>query len=155
MAADFYQYFINVDDSDVETLLCWFSDFPIAQIKNLVNGDMRNAIRVMAFEVTKLVHGEENAKLAQKTADEIFSGKGSSENMNTFELEKGVLANGINICELLTIAGLTKSKGEARRLIEQGGIFVDDKKVDTFEYVVKSNEPIVLRKGKKVYLKVV
>ena len=109
----------------------------------------------MAFEVTKLVHGEENAKLAQKTADEIFSGKGSSENMNTFELGAGVLANGINICDLLTQVGLTKSKGEARRLIEQGGIFVDDDKVESHEFVVKNNESVVVRKGKKVFLKIV
>ena len=152
---DFYQYFINVDDRDVEKLLCWFSDFPIAQIKNLVQSDIRNAKRVMAFEVTKLVHGEENAKIAQKTADEIFSGKGNSDNMNTFELGSGVLSAGVNICELLVIAGLTKSKGEARRLIEQGGIFVDDKKIESFDSIIKSNTSVVLRKGKKVYLKIV
>ena len=152
---DFYQYFVNVDDRDVEKLLCWFSDFPIAQIKNLVQGDIRNAKRVMAFEVTKLVHGEEAAKLAQKTADEIFSGKGISDNMNTFELGAGELAAGINICELLTVAGLTKSKGEARRLIEQGGIFVDDKKVESHEMLVKSDDAVVVRKGKKVHLRVV
>ena len=152
---DFYQYFINVDDRDVEKLLCWFSDFPIAQIKNLVQGDIRNAKRVMAFEVTKLVHGEEAAKLAQKTADEIFSGKGNSENMNAFELESGTLQNGINICDLLVLTNLTKSKGEARRLIEQGGVFVDDTKVEDFALVVKSDKEVILRKGKKVFLKVV
>jgi tyrosyl-tRNA synthetase len=152
---DFYQYFINVDDRDVETLLCWFSDFPMAQIKNLVQGDIRNAKRVMAFEVTKLVHGEEAAKLAQKTADEIFSGKGSSENMNTVELGDNVLSNGVNICDLLVMTNLTKSKSEARRLIEQGGIFVNDVKVEDFSAVIKSNEPVVVRKGKKVFLKVV
>lgn len=152
---DFYQYFINVDDRDVEKLLCWFSDFPIAQIKNLVQNDIRNAKRVMAFEVTKLVHGEENAKIAQRTADEIFSGKGNSENMNTFELEKGTLQTGINICDLLVVTGLTKSKGEARRLIEQGGVFVNDKKVEDFTLNVKSDKETILRKGKKVFLKVV
>ncbi len=152
---DFYQYFMNVDDRDVEKLLCWFSDFPISQIKNLVAGDIRQAKRVMAFEVAKLVHGEEAAKLAQKTADEIFSGKGTSENMNTIELGEGVLSSGINICDLLVQVGLTKSKGEGRRLIEQGGIFVDDKKVETHEHIVKSCDAVVVRKGKKVYLKVV
>lgn len=152
---DFYQYFINVDDRDVEKLLCWFSDFPILQIKNLVQGDIRNAKRVMAFEVTKLVHGEEAAKLAQKTADEIFSGKGNSENMNTIELEKGTLQNGVNICDLLVLTNLTKSKGEARRLIEQGGVFVDDAKVEDFALIVKSDKEVILRKGKKVFLKVV
>ena len=109
----------------------------------------------MAFEVTKLVHGEEAAKLAQKTADEIFSGKGNSENMNAFELESGTLQNGINICDLLVLTNLTKSKGEARRLIEQGGVFVDDKKVEDFAFVVKSDKEVILRKGKKVFLKVV
>ena len=152
---DFYQYFINVDDKDVEKLLCWFSDFPISQIKSLVNGDIRVAKRVMAFEVTKLVHGEENAKIAQKTADEIFSGKGISENMNTFEVQNGVLQNGVNICDLLVLTGITKSKGEGRRLIEQGGIFVDDKKVEDFAMVVRTEKEVVVRKGKKVFLKVV
>jgi len=152
---DFYQYFINVDDRDVEKLLCWFSDFSIAQIKNLVSGDIRVAKRVMAFEVTKLVHGEDAAKLAQKTADEIFSGKGNSENMNTFEVDSNLLKNGVNICELLVITGLTKSKGEGRRLIEQGGIFVDDNKVDDFAQLIKADKEVVIRKGKKVFLKVV
>ena len=152
---DFYQYFINVDDRDIEKLLCWFSDFSIAQIKNLVSGDIRVAKRVMAFEVTKLVHGEDAAKLAQKTADEIFSGKGNSENMNTFEVDSNILKNGVNICELLVITGLTKSKGEGRRLIEQGGIFVDDNKVDDFAQLIKSDKEVVIRKGKKVFLKVV
>ena len=152
---DFYQYFINVDDRDVEKLLCWFSDFSIAQIKNLVSGDIRVAKRVMAFEVTKLVHGEDAAKLAQKTADEIFSGKGNSENMNTFDVDSNLLKNGVNICELLVITGLTKSKGEGRRLIEQGGIFVDDNKVDDFAQVIKADKEVIIRKGKKVFLKVV
>ena len=152
---DFYQYFINVDDRDIEKLLCWFSDFSISQIKNLVQGDIRNAKRVMAFEVTKLVHGEEAAKLAQKTADEIFSGKGNSENMNTFDLGYKVLANGINVCDLLLAANLVKSKGEARRLIEQGGVFIEDNKVEDFNLIVKSDKEVIVRKGKKVFLKVV
>ena len=75
--------------------------------------------------------------------------------MNTFEVDSNILKNGVNICELLVITCLTKSKGEGRRLIEQGGIFVDDNKVDDFAQLIKADKEVVIRKGQKVFLKVV
>ncbi|MEG1582080.1 MAG: tyrosine--tRNA ligase, partial [Clostridia bacterium] len=85
---DFYQFFINVDDKDTETLLRWFSDFSTKEISDICAGDPRNAKKIMAFEVTKLIHGEENAKQAEKTAKEVFSGLGSSQNMPTIEYSR-------------------------------------------------------------------
>ena len=105
---DFYQYFMNVDDADVGTLLRWFSDYTNTQIKEILSGDIRQAKKIMAFEVTKLIHGEDKAILAKKTAEEIFGGKGASENMQTVELKAGL--GEINICDLLVVSGIVPSK---------------------------------------------
>lgn len=152
---DFYQYFMNVDDKDVETLLKWFSDMPIEEIKKLVTGDIRVAKKQMALAVTSLVHGSDKALEAQRTAEEIFSGGGQSENMNSVNFDKKVLAAGIGVLELMTKIRITSSNGEARRLIEQGGLTIDDQKITDATLIVKKEQPFVVRKGKKVYLRVV
>lgn len=151
---DFYQYFMNVGDKDVETLLRWFSDLTTAEIKEICKGDIIKAKKLMSFEITKLVHGEEKAIEAQKTAEEIFSGKGVSENMNTLSYDKEKLALGVNVCELLADLKITESRSEARRLIMQGGIVIDNEKVADFNAIIKTAEPIVVRKGKKVFVRV-
>jgi len=149
---DFYQYFMNVGDEDVKTLLRWFSDFSNAEIEKIMSGDIREAKRIMAFEVTKLVHGEEKAKGAQKTASEIFGGTGNSETMETKTIKAA--KKEINVCDLLLEAGLVASKGEARRLIEQNGISLDDKKVSDINQIVPAKGEIVAKKGKKIFLKI-
>ena len=149
---DFYQYFMNVDDADVKTLLRWFSNYSNTEIDEIMSGDIREAKKVMAFEVTKLIHGEEKAKIARQTAQDIFSGKGASDNMET-KVIKGA-GQEINVCDLLLAAGLVASKGEARRLIEQNGISLDDNKVASVDMMVKTNKEIVAKKGKKVFLKI-
>ncbi len=151
---DFYQYFINVDDKDVETLLKWFSDMPIEEIKTLVSGDIRVAKKRMAFEVTALVHGKDKALEAQKTAEDIFSGNGQSQNMNSVAVDKNILAAGVGVLDLMTRIGITSSNGEARRLIQQGGLSIDDKKVTSESMIVKATQPFVVKKGKKVHLRV-
>lgn len=151
---DFYQYFMNVGDKDVETLLRWFSDKPMDEIRELCKKDIIAAKKIMSFEITKLVHGEEKAIEAQKTAEEIFSGKGESQNMNELEYDAEKLAEGINVCELLADLKITESRSEARRLISQGGIFIDGNKVDDFAATIKADKPIVVRKGKKVFVRV-
>lgn len=151
---DFYQYFMNVADSDVETLLRWFSDKPTDEIKTICKGDIIKAKKLMSFEITKLVHGEEKAIEAQKTAEEIFSGKGESQNMNTLPYSKEKLASGVNVCELLADLKITESRSEARRLILQGGIVIDNDKVTDFNAIIKTNDSIVVRKGKKVFVRV-
>ena len=149
---DFYQYFMNVDDADVKTLLRWFSNYSNTEIDEIMSGDIREAKKIMAFEVTKLIHGEEKAKIARQTAQDIFSGKGASDNMET-KVIKGAPKE-INICDLLLEAGLVASKGEARRLIEQNGISLDDKKVTDINQMVSAKGEIVAKKGKKVFLKI-
>ena len=116
--------------------------------------DIRSAKKVMAHAVTSLVHGKESADIAQKTAEEIFSGKGASENMNSVEVSKADLEKGIGVLELMTRIGVTASNGEARRLIQQGGLTIDDNKITDVNMVVKTSEPFIVRKGKKLHLKV-
>ncbi len=153
---DFYQYFMNVDDQDVATLLKWFSDLPIVDIKSMCESDIREAKRFMARTITALVHGEEKASEAENTAKEIFSGKGESENMASVELDKKLLKNGIGVLELMTRVGLTSSNGEARRLIAQGGLTIDDRKLsDPNEIFKPQSDSFIVRKGKKVHLRVV
>ncbi|MCR5553833.1 MAG: tyrosine--tRNA ligase [bacterium] len=150
---DFYQYFMNVDDSDVLTLLRWFSDYSNQEIEKIMAGDIRQAKKIMAFSITKLVHGEEKAKLAEKTASEIFSGNGASENMQTENVK--ISENAINICDLLTLVKLAPSKSEARRLVEQGGISVDKVKVVDPKVEIKASGEVIVQKGKKIFVKVV
>ena len=152
---DFYQYFMNVDDADVATVLKWFSDMPIEEINDLCAKDIRQAKKKMAFVVTSLIHGQENALIAQKTAEEIFSGSGSSENMKTINIDGKQYPNGIGVLELSTKAGITASNGEARRLIMQGGISLNDEKLTDVNMVIKAEGEVILRKGKKVHIKVV
>lgn len=151
---DFYQYFINVDDRDIETLLRWFSDFSTEKIKEICEGDIRTAKRIMAFEVTKLIHGEQNALAAEKTAEEIFSGKGQSENMPTVNMSKADFGEGMNVTEFLEKIKIVSSRSEARRLIEQGGILLDDIKVTDVKMNIVPKSKIIVKKGKKVYIKV-
>ena len=108
----------------------------------------------MAHAVTALVHGKEAADTAQKTAEDIFSGKGSSENMNSVEFSLEEAKNGVGVLELMTKIGITSSNGEARRLIMQGGISIDDVKVTDANMIIKTDKPFIVRKGKKVHLKV-
>ncbi len=151
---DFYQYWMNVDDQDVAVVLKWFSDLSVKEIENECKTDIRKAKKLMAYAVTKLIHGEEQAKIAQATAEEIFSGKGSSQNMNSVKIDRNVLASGIGVLDLMTKIGITASNGEARRLIAQGGLSIDDKKITDANMIVISSEPIIVKKGKKVHLKV-
>lgn len=153
---EFYQYFYNVADQDTEKLLKCLTRIPLDEIKVLMQGDIREAKRVMAFEVTKVIFGEEKAKEAMETARQLFT-SGTAENAPTFALDKNLLD--VSILDLLVMSKLTSSKGEAKRLIEQGGIFVGGNRVESFDFIVKAdnfkNNELVLRKGKKTFVKVV
>ena len=117
-----------------------------------MQGDIREAKKLMAYEVTKLIHGEENAKMAQKTAEEVFGGGLSSAAMPTVKLDK---KDKINVCDMLVLAKIVASKGEARRLIEQNGLSLGDEKVTDFNKEIEGHGEIVVHKGKKVHVKVV
>ena len=151
---DFYQYFYNVQDKDVETLLRLFTRIPLDEIKELVTKDIIEAKRKMAFEITKLVHGEEEAITAQNMAKNLFQQGGD----NAPEFEIADLKE-INICDLLVLTKLCSSKSDARRMIEGGGITLKGDKVTRFDLTVTKkdfeNGSLLLRKGKKNFIKVV
>ena len=154
---DFYQMFINSYDEDVERLLAFFSDFEMDEIRKMCKEDIRNAKKVMAYEVTKLVHGKEEADKVRKASEEIFSNQGASDNMPTFKLSKKDLD--MNILDLLVKSELVSSKSEARRLVEQNGISLNQEKVTDVNLLVTkkdlNEDSLVLQKGKKVFLKVI
>ena len=147
---EFYQYWRNIDDGDVKNCMKLLTFLPLEQIEELCRYQderMNKAKEVLAYELTKEVHGEEKANLAQSQAKAAFGG-GSAE-LLTKEVE-----NVVTVVDVMVAAGIAKSKGEARRLIEQGGVSVDETKVVDANMVVPSNE-FVLHKGKKVHVKII
>ncbi len=154
---DFYQYFYNVPDSDVLQLLKLFTRIPLAEIDKMLKEDIIKAKRVMVFEITKLVHGEEEAIKAQEASLALFKGGASLEDVPTFALDK-LPKDGINILELCLLTGIVTSKSEAKRTIEQGGLTLNDEKVtDTNLMVTKTDFKegyALLKKGKKTFIKV-
>ncbi len=158
---DFYQYWRNIHDADVIKCLKLLTFLPMEKIEELSklrDQEINEAKKILAFEVTKLIHGEEEALKAQKTAEELFAKGVSSDNMPTSEIKSDEFADGMNIIDLLLITKLIPSKGEGRRLIEQGGISLNDKKVESFDLLVKNEDfkdnEIIIRKGRKVHHKV-
>lgn len=158
---DFYQYWRNVDDSDVIKclkMLTFLSLEEIAEFEKLEGAEINKAKEVLAFELTKLVHGEEEATKAQNAARTVFAGGGKDANMPSTDLTKDELGEGIQILDLLVKCGLISSKGEGRRLITQNGISVNDAKVTDIFLEIKeddfTNNELVIKKGKKVHHKV-
>ena len=158
---DFYQYWRNVDDSDVIKclkMLTFLSLEEIAELEKLEGAEINKAKEVLAFELTKLVHGEEEATKAQNTARTVFAGGGKDANMPSTNLTKEELGEGIQILDLLAKCGLISSKGEGRRLITQNGISVNDAKVTDIFLEIKEDDftdnELVIKKGKKVHHKV-
>ncbi|MEG1752076.1 MAG: tyrosine--tRNA ligase [Clostridia bacterium] len=153
---DFYQYFINIDDRDVEKLLLMLTEIDLKKINSLVSTDIREAKRVMALEVTALVHGRQNAIIAQETAHALFQ-QGDAKDAPTFELNKSLV--NFQIVDLLYESKLCASKGEGRRLIEQGGVQLNGNKVEKFSQLVCAQDftqgYAIIKKGKKQFLKVV
>ena len=155
---EFFQYWRNVDDADVDKCLKMITFLPIDEIEEMTKwpGERINEKKeILAFEITKLVHGEEEAKKALEAARALFSGEGDDANMPTTEIE---LENDIGLLDLLVLTKLAASKGEARRLIDQGGISLNGNKVsDVNLRITKADlaEPIKIKKGKKAFHKVV
>lgn len=147
---EFYQYFYNVDDRDVEKMMKLLTRLSIDEIKKFMSGDIREAKKVMAYEVTKLVHGKLEADKAIQTANEIFANQ-SAENMPSIKLK---IENEINVLDLLVSAKLFASKGEARRMIEQGGVTIDNEKITDFKLNLAPKSEYIIKKGKKIYLKI-
>ena len=157
---DFFQYWRNVDDNDVIKCLKMLTFVPIEEIENMERtmkgAELNKAKEILAYELTKLVHGSEEADKCIKAARDGFSGAGNSENMPTTSINADELENNeIGILTLLVKTGLASSNGEGRRLVQQGGISVNDTKIiDPTVKIDLSNE-IIIRKGKKVFHKAV
>lgn len=159
---DFFQYWRNVDDADVIRFLKMLTFLPIEEIEEMESWEgsqLNKAKEILAFELTKLVHGEEEAQKALKTTQAIFSGASQEENMPTTTLKKDDFTDGkIGLLALLVACGLCKSNGEARRLITQGGIAIDGTKAEDASLFLSESQikesPIVIKKGKKTYHKV-
>lgn len=151
---EFYQYWRNIDDSEVENVMKMLTFLPVEEIEKLthVEGEKINeAKKVAAYEITKLVHGEENAKKAQEAATALFEGKGNTENMPTVEIEEDS-----SILDAIITAGFASSKGQAKTLISQGGITLNDEKVTDIGLKLSKDlleKEVILRKGKKSYCK--
>ena len=150
---DFYQYWVNVDDADVIKCLKLLTFLPLEEIEVMAqykDAEINKAKKVLAYEVTKLVHGEEEAKKVQAAADAVFGSGNSSENMPTTEI-----AVDTQILDAMVEAGLISSKGEGRRLIQQGGVSVNGNKISDVNYVLTSDVfesgEAVIKKGKKVF----
>ncbi len=159
---DFYQYWRNVEDADVLKCIRMLTFLPLEQIDEMASwkdAQLNTAKEILAFELTKLVHGEEEAIKAQTAAKALFAGGGDDSNMPTTAIAADKLENGkIGILSLLTACGLTASNGEARRLVQQGGIFVNEEKVGNIGFEVtreQLQEGVKIRKGKKVFHKAV
>ncbi|MDD6806877.1 MAG: tyrosine--tRNA ligase [Oscillospiraceae bacterium] len=158
---DFYQYWRNVDDADVLKCIRMLTFLPLEEIDAMdkwEGSELNKAKEILAFELTKLVHGEEEALKAQETARALFSGAGNLENMPETILTTADLVDGqIGLLSIMVKAGLSGSNGDARRLVQQGGISVDDVKVTdpktSYAADVLSNG-IVIKKGKKVFHKI-
>ncbi|MFA6475942.1 MAG: tyrosine--tRNA ligase [Candidatus Paceibacterota bacterium] len=154
---DFYQYWINVDDRDVGRFLKIFTFLPleeVAELEKLEGAEIKKAKEVLAYEVTKFIHGEAEADKAKQAALELFSGAGaSSEAVPTVEIDLGERKN---IVDVLVETGLVESKTKARNLVESGGVYVDDVVVPDLAFTLKKDKDFVLiRLGKKRYTKVV
>ena len=150
---DFYQYFYNIQDKDVETLLRLFTRIPLDEIKTLVETHIIEAKKRMAFEITKLVHGEEEAKSAVEMAKNLFANGG--DDAPVVEIEKAEFPLGI--CDIIFKCNLAPSKSEARRLVQGGAITFKNEKVSRFDLMVSVEDiadGALLKKGKKSFIKV-
>ncbi len=158
---EFFQYWRNVDDADVVKCMKLLTFIPLEEIYEYekLEGSELNAVKErLAFELTKMIHGEEEAKKALDTARSLFSG-GNKADMPSTEISCDMFNDGtIGILDIMQLAGLIPSKGEGRRLIQQGGVSVDDVKITdpNTRYTIESlsGEGIVVKKGKKVFHKV-
>ncbi len=152
---EFYQYWRNIDDADVKTVLSLLTFLPmdkVEELSNLKDEKINEAKKIAAFEITKLIHGEDEAKKAEEASTALFEGQGSLDNMPTAKVE-----NNISILDAIIQVGFAPSKGQARQLITQGGITLNDTKISDTNYIISDEDFkdgfAILKKGKKSYYK--
>ena len=156
---DFYQYWRNVNDADVIKCLKMLTFVPIEEIeemeKTMEGAELNKAKEILAFELTKLVHGEDEANKAQNAAKSVFGKAGVSDDMPTTKISADDLNDDgcMGLLTLLVKCGLTASNGEARRLVQQGGVSVNDEKVLDTKAFINLDKAVIIKKGKKVFHK--
>lgn len=153
---EFYQYWRNIGDTEVYDVLRMLTYLPMEEVKRLASlpGEQINeAKKIAAFEITKLIHGEDEAKKAEEASKALFEGSGSLDNMPTVKVE----STNISILDAILLTGIAPSKGQARTLISQGGISLNDNKIEDTTYMLSENDftdgYAILKKGKKVFYK--
>lgn len=153
---EFYQYWRNIQDSEVYDVLRMLTFLPMDEVRRLSelkDEKINEAKKIAAFEITKLIHGEEEAIKAKQTAEALFENNGNLENMPNIEINENK-----ELIEILTLAEIVPSKGQARKLIEQGGITLNDEKITDVNYIVEDKDLkdgyAILKKGKKVFYKI-
>jgi len=159
---DYYQFWINVDDALVERFLAFFTFLPMDEVRRLTNregAELRSAKETLAFEATKLTHGEAEAREAQAASRALFSGGGALETAPTTVIPAADFAAGISVADLFTRAGLATGRGDARRLAAQGGASIGSERVDDMDRTLTvadiPSDGLLLRAGKKRYQRVV
>ena len=155
---ELFQYMRNTDDRDVEKFLSLLTFLPMEEVKrlgSLEGAEINKAKEVLAFEVTSAIHGKEKAKAAQDASKALFKGGDEQGSIPFTEMESSVFTDGIGVLDLLRELGLIKSNSEGRRLIEQGGISIDDQKINAIDKKISLEDfndgKILIKKGKKVY----
>ncbi len=160
---EFYQYWVNVTDADVKKFLYLYTFLPAEEIEELgklQDKEINKAKQKLAYEITTLVHGKEEAEKAQEASRKAFgtSGKKDLSGIPSMEMSTSIFGTGINIIDLFAETSLCQSKGEARRLITQGGAYINDENIKDLEYTVTQDNikdnALILRAGKKRYFKV-
>lgn len=159
---EFYQYWRNVQDADVIKCLKLLTFISMEQIEEMAawtDSRINEAKKVLAYEVTRIVHGEEEAQKAREAAEALFGQGTSSSNMPSVSISASELASPVNLLDLLVKTGIIPSKGEGRRLMQQGGLYVQNERVDSFDKMVGMTDvvdsEIIIRKGKKSYHRIV
>jgi len=155
---EFYQYWRNIDDADVEKCLALLTFIPMDEVRRLgalEGAEINKAKEILAYEVTKLIHSEEDAEKAQEAARALFGGSADSENIPTTELTAAELGDGMTVIDLMVKANLIKTKSEGRRLIEQSGVSVNDNIISDIAATVSASDfedgKLMIKKGKKTY----
>ncbi len=160
---EFYQYWRNIEDASVNQVLRSLTYLPMNEVNrlsSLKDEHINEAKKIAAFEITKLIHGEEEALKAKQTAEELFENRQNADNMPTVELDKASFVDGaIGLLDVMVVANVAKSKGEGKTLIAGGGVSLDDEKVtDIFKKLTLEDFEkgyVVLKKGKKVFIKLI
>ena len=163
-AYDYYQYWINQDDRDIKRFLALFTFLPMDEVErlgSLKEADIREAKKILAYEATKLCHGEREAESAKNAAKQLFGKDRSelSESVPSYQINSEEIEGGIPAYLLFEKAGLCRSRSDARRLISQGGGYVNDRRIERFDEIIDlqgmTDGSILLRAGKKRYLRII